>query len=34
MTEVELYQELGALTKDKEKWKEHIPYVASLLIHD
>ena len=34
MTEVELYKELGTLTKNKEKWKEHIPYVASLLTYD
>ena len=34
MTEEELYKELGALTKDKEKWKESIPYVSSLLTHD
>ena len=26
-----LYRELGQLTKDKTKWKENIPYVASLL---
>ena len=31
MTEVELYKELGALTKNKEKWEESIPYVSSLL---
>ena len=34
MTEAELYKELGALTKSKEKWKESIPYVSSLLTHD
>ena len=34
MTEEELYKELGALTKNKEKWKESIPYVSSLLTHD
>ena len=34
MTEVELYKELGALTKNKEKWKENIPYVSSLLTYD
>ena len=34
MTEVELYKELGALTKSREKWKENIPYVSSLLTHD
>ena len=26
MTESELYKELGILTKDKDKWKESIPY--------
>lgn len=31
MNEKELYAELGALTKDKEKWKENIPFTASLL---
>ena len=34
MTEEELYKELGILTKDKDKWKEAIPYVSSLLSHD
>ena len=34
MTEAELYSELGALTKNKEKWKESIPYVFSLLTYD
>jgi HEAT repeat protein len=34
MTEAELYKELGTLTKSKEKWKESIPYVSSLLPHD
>ena len=34
MTEAELYRELGALTKNKEKWKESIPYVFSLLTYD
>ena len=34
MTEAELYKALGALTKEKEKWKESIPYVSSLLNHD
>ena len=28
------YKELGTLTKSKEKWKESIPYVSSLLTHD
>ena len=27
----ELYRELGALTKNKDKWEESIPYVSSLL---
>lgn len=31
LTETEIYKELGALTKDKGKWKESIPYVSSLL---
>ena len=31
MTEAELYKELGALTKNKERWEENIPYLASLL---
>ena len=34
MTEAELYKELGLLTKDKDRWKEAIPYVSSLLNHD
>ena len=34
MTESELYKELGILTKDKDKWKESIPYVFSLLTYD
>ena len=34
MTESDLYKELGALTKCKERWEENIPYVASLLRHD
>ena len=29
-----LYKELGILTKDRDKWKESIPYVASLLSHE
>ena len=33
MNESELYKELGALTKTKDKWKESIPYVSSLLNH-
>jgi len=30
----EIYKELGALTKDKTRWKENIPYVTSLLVHE
>lgn len=32
--EVELYRELGQLTKDKSKWEESIPYVSVLLSHE
>ena len=31
MTESELYQALGALTKNSAEWEAHIPYVSSLL---
>ena len=34
MTESELYNELGILTKDKGRWEESIPYVSSLLNHE
>lgn len=34
MTESELYKELGILTKDKDKRKESISYVSSLLTHE
>ena len=34
LNETELYKELGALTKEKDRWKESIPYVLSLLTHD
>ena len=34
MIDAELYKELGTLTKSKEKWKESMPYVSSLLTHD
>ena len=34
MDESELYQSLGALTKDKSKWEEKIPCVSSLLGHE
>lgn len=33
MSENALYKELGVLTKEKERWEESIPYVASLLDH-
>ena len=33
MSESELYKDLGALTKEKTKWKENIPFVTSLLDH-
>lgn len=31
MTEADLYKELSALTKSKDRWEENIPYAASLL---
>ena len=34
MSEAELYKELGDLTKNKDKWKENIPSVVSLLNHE
>ena len=34
LDEAELYKELGALTKEKDRWKESIPYVSALLTHD
>ena len=34
LTESELYRALGALTKDKGRWEERIPYVSSLLTHE
>ena len=34
MNEKELYQALGALTKDKSRWSAQIPYVSSLLTHE
>ena len=34
MTESELYQKLGALTKHREEWEAGIPYVSSLLASD
>ena len=33
LNESELYRELGSLTKERDKWKESIPYVSSLLTH-
>ena len=34
MDQSELYKELGALTDNKSKWEESIPYVSSLLSHE
>ena len=34
MSESDLYKELGALTKEKDRWEESIPYVSSLLNHN
>ena len=34
MNETELYRQLGELTKDRNRWKESIPYVSSLLTHE
>ena len=34
MNETELYKKLGKLIKDKDKWKESIPCVSSLLAHE
>ena len=34
MGESELYRELGALTKDRGRWEESAPYVATLLDHE
>lgn len=34
LKEAELYKELGKLTKEKDKWKDNIPYVSSLLKHE
>ena len=34
MIEADLYKELGALTKDKDRWQESIPYVSSLITYD
>jgi len=34
LKEAELYKNLGKLTKEKNKWKDSIPYVSSLLKHE
>ena len=34
MKEAELYRELGALTRDRARWEESVPYVSSLLDHE
>ena len=34
MNESELYKKLGILTKNRNEWKESIPYVSSLLDYD
>lgn len=34
MSEKELYKELGALTKCRDRWEDNVPYVASLLDFD
>ena len=34
MKETELYKELARQTKKKEKWKESVPYLSSLLSHE
>lgn len=34
MSETELYKELGTLTEEKSRWRESIPYVASILSHE
>lgn len=34
MNTSELYKELGVLTKDRDRWKEGIPYVSTLLAHE
>lgn len=33
LNESALYKELGILTRDRERWKESIAYVSSLLTH-
>ena len=32
--ESDLYKELGVLTKDRNRWKESVPYVTCLLSHE
>ena len=34
LNESELYQALGALTKDRDRWEESVPYLSSLLSHE
>ena len=34
MSEAELYRALGALTRQRDRWRESIPRVAALLGHD
>ena len=34
MKESELYKELGILTKERNRWKESVPYISSLLTHE
>ena len=34
LNELDLYRELGILTKNRDMWKGSIPYVSSLLTHE
>ena len=34
MKESELYKELGILTKERNRWKESVPYISALLTHE
>lgn len=34
MKESELYKELGILTRNRDRWKDSIPYLSSLLSHE
>ena len=34
MKETDLYKELAGLTKKREKWKDSVPYLSSLLSHE